>query len=502
MVFSSPRYLVFLTIVLLLLSVPLPLRWKKRVLVVMSSLFYAAWDYRYLGLLVTISIIDYVAAERIHRAAREGGDGAGQVKTQKAWLTASVVSNLAILGYFKYCNFFLHNLNGVLGALGTEAIPYQEILLPAGISFYTFKSMSYTIDVYRKVIEPCEKWLDYLMFVTFFPELIAGPIVRASVFLPQMARIPRPTAERLRVGIALFVMGLLKKRVIADNLATTADQVFAAPHMFATATLWLGLLAYTLQIYCDFSGYSDMAIGSAKMMGYDLPENFRMPYLSGNITEFWRRWHMTLSNWLRDYLYIPLGGSRRGPRRTYVNLFLTMLLGGLWHGASWNFVLWGALHGTALAVHKLFRARVRWRMPGALGMPLTLLFAALCWIPFRAPTFGSTLTFLKRLFIPSEGVQFLTPVVIGLAIVVAIGHLIGGMVDPVGETPARPDARSRGWLRSLREVGLGIHVDEVSGWVVVFKGGTVLAYAMVTILAFSILFGAVVHSSPFIYFQF
>ena len=206
----------------------------------------------------------------------------------------------------------------------------MSVLLPAGISFYTFKSMSYTIDVYRRRIEPCSSHLDYTMFVTFFPDLIAGPIVRASVFLPQMTRRIGPTRERLLHGGSLFLIGMAKKLLIADHVAVVANDVFASPGSWSAATAWCGLLAYSLQIYCDFSGYSDMAIGTAKMLGYDLPENFNMPYLAASVAEFWRRWHITLSEWLRDYLYIPLGGNRRGTLRTDVNLLLTMLLGGLW----------------------------------------------------------------------------------------------------------------------------------------------------------------------------
>ena len=243
-----------------------------------------------------------------------------------------------------------------------------NILLPAGISFYTFKSMSYTIDVFRGSLKPCRSWLDYATFITFFPELIAGPIVRGSVFLPQMDRVIGPTMDRVASGASMFLQGLVKKLFVADRMAVVADAVFATPGIFDTATTWCGVAAYTIQIYCDFSGYSDMAIGTARMIGYDLPENFNMPYLSTNITEFWRRWHMTLSTWLRDYLYIPLGGNRHGVLMTYRNLFLTMLLGGLWHGANWTFVIWGGLHGCALAVHKVW-AKSPLRGKGNAGHP-------------------------------------------------------------------------------------------------------------------------------------
>ncbi len=481
MLFSSPRFLVFMAIVLALLSLPLGLRGKKNVLVIASSLFYAAWDWRYLGLLALISVIDYVCAEKIH--ATEANH------TRKTWVVFSVVSNLAILAYFKYCNFFLDNLNNVFGL----HFPYQEILLPAGISFYTFKSMSYTIDVYRRHIKPCANYVDYAMFITFFPELIAGPIVRASVFLPQMARPPGPTWARLRVGLGFFALGMLKKRVIADHLAAFVDPIFAAPEVYSATSVWLAVLAYALQIYCDFSGYTDMAIGCAKMIGYDLPENFLMPYLSPNITVFWRRWHMTLSFWLRDYLYIPLGGNRKGVGRQYLNLFLTMLLGGLWHGASWNFILWGAMHGAALAFHKKW---MEWfpkgAMPPFLGGILTFLFAVLLWIPFRAPDFATSVAIFTRLFTPDAGAFYVSPTVLGLAALVGLGHALGWLV--LRDRPLAP--------RILGFLGLRLETSQISGWSFSWAGGSARAWFFLTLFVFGVWWTAVLQSSPFIYFQF
>jgi alginate O-acetyltransferase complex protein AlgI len=493
MVFSSPRYLVFFVLVLLFLSIPLGLRSKKRALAVFSATFYAAWDYRYLGLLLLISVIDYVAADRIVIAKRRASSAAAS-----RWLWMSIASNLAILGYFKYYNFFLGNLNGILSQVGVTEVAYQDILLPAGISFYTFKSMSYTIDVYREAIEPCESWLDYCTFITFFPELIAGPIVRASVFLRQMGRLPGPSVERLRVGAAMFVMGLTKKRVIADNLSGMADPVFAAPELYDTSTLWLAAFAYSVQIYCDFSGYSDMALGSAKMIGYDLPENFRVPYLSVNITEFWRRWHMTLSQWLRDYLYIPLGGNRKGSARTYVNLTITMLLGGLWHGASWNFVVWGALHGVALALHRRFGLAVAaLRIPRVACGVATFAFVSLCWIPFRAPSSEAAVTFVTRMFSWSPGSSFLSPNAFAILVIVAFAHVVAHYVER--QTATQADSAV---LRFVGRIGIGVRSDEISGWSPVFKGGTTLSYTFLTVLALCIIFFSALATSPFIYFQF
>ena len=331
MIFSSPRFLLFLFVLLLLLTPRWRLPVKLHILLVASCFFYAAWDYRYLALLLFVSAANYACGARI-------ADSTGE-RQRKAWLWASVVVSIGTLGYFKYTGFFLDTLRPALALAGIP-LPQLDILLPAGVSFYTFKTMSYTIDVYRRELSPCRSLTSYATYVTFFPELIAGPILRATVFLPQLGREIGPSAARLRRGFGIFLLGLTKKLRIADPMASVADPIFASPETYASLTLWMGVLAYTIQIYCDFSGYSDMAIGIAKMIGYDLPENFRMPYLARDVSDFWRRWHITLSTWLRDYLYIPLGGNRLGPGRTYVNLMATMLLGGLWHGSSWNFVLW------------------------------------------------------------------------------------------------------------------------------------------------------------------
>ncbi len=368
MAFISARFVLFFLVLIGALAVSGTNRSRKLVLAFASSLFYAAWDWRYLGLLYFVSGADYICAAAIHRSQ--------SARARKAIVALSMGSNLAILGFFKYYNFFIDNLNWISG--GTFDLAMRTIVLPAGISFYTFKSMSYTIDVFRREIAPSRSWLDYVAFITFFPELIAGPIVRASVFLPQLEE-DRPLARaRTTAGASLFLLGLTKKVLIADNVAlNVADPVFADPASFSTGAIWAAVAAYTIQVYADFSGYSDMAIGVAKILGYDLPENFNMPYLSSNPSEFWRRWHMTLSSWLRDYLYIPLGGNRISGLRTYTNLGATMLLGGLWHGASWNFVLWGALHGGALSLHRWLRQWLR-PMPPVVATPFMLLFTMGC----------------------------------------------------------------------------------------------------------------------------
>jgi len=484
-VFSSPRFLVFLSLLLLLLGRIRGRERQKAVLGAASCLFYAAWDYRYLALLLLVSGIDYACAAAI---------AATDVRwRRRAWLATSIVSNLGILAYFKYYAFFVSNLQTV----GLD-LPMLQILLPAGISFYTFKSMSYTIDVYRGALAPTRRWLDYATFVSFFADLIAGPIVRASLFLPQMERSIGPTPERLRVGASWFLLGLTKKLLIADRLATVADPVFAAPEIYSGSTIWMGVVAYTLQIYCDFSGYSDMAIGTAKMVGYDLPENFDMPYLSTSLAEFWRRWHMTLSAWLRDYLYIPLGGSRQGEGRTYLNLFVTMLLGGLWHGASWNFVLWGALHGCGLAVNRFCSGRGL-RTGPLVGGLTTLSFVTLCWVPFRAPTLASARVMLEAMAGHGTGVARWYPTVVfwGLGLVV-LGHVLG---HAVSRAPRGTEAG--GPIHALlARFDATIGEDPLAGRYVRLGMGNLGGAFLVTSWLLALFFFVSTRTTPFIYFQF
>jgi alginate O-acetyltransferase complex protein AlgI len=411
--------------------------------------------------------------------------------------------SLGTLAYFKYVNFFLANASAALAPLGVS-LAHVDVLLPAGVSFYTFKTMSYTIDIYRRQIRPATSLRGYSTFVTFFPELIAGPIVRASVFLPQMSREIGPTAERLGIGLSIFLVGLTKKLLIADPLSTVVDPVFAAPGTYAPVTLWLAVLAYALQIYCDFSGYSDMAVGTSKTIGYDLPENFRMPYLSVNVAEFWRRWHITLSTWLRDYLYIPLGGNRRGEVRTYANLMATMLLGGLWHGASWNFVLWGALHGTALATHRILSELRGGRplLPGPLAVVVTFLFVLLCWVPFRSPDWPTTALVLTRMFSPdAEGVRWIPTALFTSGALVALGHLVGAALERAGK-PGPAAAWADAVERVLGAFGARPETDPISGVNVRFGLAAPAAAFLVTTWVLALYFFGHVGTSPFIYFQF
>lgn len=489
MVFTSPRFVLFLVLILGLLHFLRGKQWQKIILTIGSCLFYAAWDWRYLGLLLLISGIDFIAGARIADSSDR--------RVRLRWLLVSIISNLGVLSYFKYCNFFIDNLRWILG-VDHHALPSLDILLPAGISFYTFKTMSYTIDVYRSEMPPCRSWLDYFMFVTFFPELIAGPIVRGSVFLPQMLdREFRPNWERLRAGGSIFVQGLLKKLLIADRLALVVDPVFKDPAMYTTGSLWCALLGYTMQIYCDFSGYSDMAIGTARMMGFEMPENFRMPYLATGVTDFWRRWHITLSSWLRDYLYIPLGGNRCTPRRTMVNLMITMLLGGLWHGASWAFVVWGGLHGGALAVQRGWGAVAanRFRLPTIISWAITLFFVVMTWVPFRAETTADMITFFKGLYgLGQPGVASWIPEAFWwcLAAMVA-GHVVGVLVES-GDAAA--------WRRFLQGAGLAAVRSRVSGLYLEWARARVLGLYLFGAALLIVYLFAPMNTNPFIYFQF
>jgi D-alanyl-lipoteichoic acid acyltransferase DltB (MBOAT superfamily) len=305
--------------------------------------------------------------------------------------------NLVLLGYFKYTNFFIDNTNLIFD----RNFELQEIILPVGISFYTFQTLSYTIDVYRKQLEPTKSFIDFLFFVSFFPQLVAGPIVRASDFIPQIYKRLNLTKEEFNAALFLIVGGLLKKAVISDYISINfVDRVFDAPSSYTSFENLMASYGYAIQIYCDFSGYSDMAIGLALLMGFWLPPNFRTPYQSASITEFWRRWHISLSTWLRDYLYISLGGNRNGKFRTYINLFLTMLLGGLWHGASWKFVFWGTLHGLALAFERFFGNLIKLpknHLIKTLQILLTFHFVAFCWLFFRAKDFQTAFLIIDNI---------------------------------------------------------------------------------------------------------
>ncbi len=349
-----------------------------------SLYFYYKSSGIYLLLLVGVSVSDFLLGRAIARAASQ--------RLRRGLVALSVTADLAVLGYFKYTDFFIEIARDLFGAGFLE---FQNIFLPVGISFFLFQSLSYTIDIYRGTLRPLDRWGDYLFYLSFFPQLVAGPIVRASDFLGQIRQNPiRVTREMFGTGIYLIAIGLFKKAVISDYISLNfVDRIFDDPALYSGAECLAAVYGYALQIYCDFSGYSDMAIGLALLLGFHFPKNFDAPYHSATITEFWRRWHISLSRWLRDYLYISLGGNRKGRLRTYLNLLVTMLLGGLWHGAAVRFVLWGALHGTALALHKIWLSVV----PGAkvsgyrmhplsrlAGILVTFHLVCFGWLLFRA----------------------------------------------------------------------------------------------------------------------
>lgn len=359
-----------------------------------SYYFYYKSSGIYFFLLAVVTVSDFFIARLMNRMPGKG--------TRKWLVTLSLLIDLGLLAYFKYTNFFGHIFSQITGA------PFHDlnIFLPVGISFFTFQSLSYTIDVYRGRIQPLDRLLDYAFYVSFFPQLVAGPIVRAADFIPQIRKPLLVTRTMLGTGVWFIVCGLFKKAVISDYISVNfVERIFDNPSLYSGVENLLGVYGYALQIYCDFSGYSDMAIGIALLLGFRFNINFDSPYKSASITEFWRRWHISLSSWLRDYLYISLGGNRKGKVRQYLNLMITMFLGGLWHGASWNFVAWGTLHGVALAVHKMWMSltgarvgkpyRSRWLQ--ALCVIVTFHFACLCWIFFRNKEFASSITMISRI---------------------------------------------------------------------------------------------------------
>jgi D-alanyl-lipoteichoic acid acyltransferase DltB (MBOAT superfamily) len=405
MLFVELRFLAFFAVVFPVFWALRGNAWRKRWLLLASYVFYASWDWRFLSLIVFSTLIDYVGALEIARA--------GSQARRRAWLVVSLSLNLGLLGFFKYCNIFLESAVALARSLGAEAQPERlAIVLPVGISFYTFQSMSYTIDVYRGQLAARKSLTDFALFVAFFPQLVAGPIVRARDFLYQLDRAPAFRDVAVREALLLLLLGYVKKAVLSDNLAPFVDRYFAEPAAYQAASSWLALAFYSIQIYCDFSGYSDMAIALAALLGYRLRANFDAPYLSGNVTEFWRRWHMSLSSWLRDYLYIPLGGSRGSRLFGYRNLMVTMLLGGMWHGASWNFVIWGGLHGLALVAHKLWVERTAAWGSGLLrtllGTGATCWWILLTWAFFRSPDLATAWVVLRGfVLLESAGPQAL-----------------------------------------------------------------------------------------------
>ncbi|MBA4153504.1 MBOAT family O-acyltransferase [Flavobacterium sp.] len=406
MLFNSLSFMVFLVVVIALYYSNL-LSWgnRKRMLLFTSYVFYGLWNPPLVIILWLSTIVDWVAANNL--AVEENQ------RKRNGWLALSMVVNLGFLGFFKYGNFLLENFTYLMNTIGVE---YQaqpmDIILPMGISFYTFQTMSYTLDVYNRKAKPANTFLDFALYVTFFPQLVAGPIVRAGELIDQFYTEKKATIDQFIWGLFLFTLGLFQKVVLADSLLSdTADTVFSSKEALNFWDAWAGTLAFSGQIFFDFAGYSTCAIGIAMMLGFILPHNFLYPYGAIGFTDFWRRWHITLSTWLRDYLYIPLGGNRLGMTRMYVALMVTMLVGGLWHGAAWTFVVWGALHGFYLVMEKLFRRKVNIKTTQWNGIFLAFLTFTLInftWVFFRAREFSTAQNMIESmLFLHPNGILVL-----------------------------------------------------------------------------------------------
>jgi alginate O-acetyltransferase complex protein AlgI len=401
--FDRPTFWVFFVFAWLAWR-KLPFGAAKTVTLFGSLLFYGWFSFWYLPLILASACVDFAAALKIA--------GAPTPRSRRGWLVLSLCANLGLLGFFKYAPFAVDNARWIALHLGLEPpAPLDDWILPVGISFFTFQSMTYTIDSYRGLIVPVRSFRDFLLYISFFPQLVAGPIVRARTFLPQLRARTALPAIAVQAGIFEIVLGLFLKVVVADNLAPAVEQCFDRMPLerISPAQAWLGTFYFGGQIFADFAGYSAIAIGLARVMGLTFPENFKAPYISVSLSEFWRRWHVSLSTWLRDYLYIPLGGNRHGAARTYMALFLTMLLGGLWHGASWNFVLWGAAHGLGLAIERAL-TRGRRKSSGAIALlrwAFVLLFVHLTWVLFRAQDMPRALGLLERMLVApfTEGLE-------------------------------------------------------------------------------------------------
>ena len=396
MLFNSLSFVLFLTIILLLYYSPV-LNWanKKRMLLLSSYVFYGMWNPPLVILLWISTVVDWTAGNQLSRE--------NKTAVRKMWLMLSLTVNLGFLAFFKYGDFLLDNFIALANAIGFDYQPYKmDIILPMGISFYTFQTMSYTIDIYQRKIQPARTFLDFALYVTFFPQLVAGPIVRAKDLITQFYEPKRATANQFIWGLFLLTLGLFQKVVLADvMLSGASDSVFSPGQTLSFLDAWTGTLAFSGQIFFDFAGYSTCAIGIALMLGIILPDNFRYPYASLGFSDLWKRWHITLSSWLKDYLYIPLGGNRHGVTRMYAALMITMLLGGLWHGAAWTFIVWGGLHGIYLILERLQRQYLPFKITAWNGMFLafiTFTCVNITWVFFRAREFETAWSMIKSMF--------------------------------------------------------------------------------------------------------
>ena len=426
--FNSLDFAIFFCIVLGLYWL-LSHRRQNWMLLVASYFFYGYWDWRFLSLIFLSTVVDYVAGLEMQRAIERGGPE--EQRRKRFWIAVSMIKSLGLLGFFKYYNFFIASLGDALAPFNIDVSAWHlDLAMVVGISFYTFQTMSYTVDIYRGAVKPTRNFFDFALFVSLFPQLVAGPIERASALLPQILEKRRFSRVQFQEGLHLILWGLFQKVYVADNLARFVNKTFdtsSDPSAFAVAC---GVWAFAFQIYCDFAGYSNIARGCAKCMGFELRINFNLPYIAANPREFWSRWHISLSTWLRDYLYIPLGGSRKGPARTYRNLALTMILGGLWHGAKITFVLWGVYHGVLLILHRLTEpvfGKLKWTESRAAAglwrvVRVVIMFNLVCigWLFFRAESTG-------HLYLMVESVvQLRGPLDLGL--LVPLGLYAGPLV--------------------------------------------------------------------------
>ncbi|NOX29977.1 MAG: MBOAT family protein [Actinobacteria bacterium] len=463
MLFPTLEFALFFVVVFLAnwLLRPLPRVWRFAMLGA-SLFFYGYWDARFVLLLLASIGANWFVAKSIDAQHLDGNE-----RNAKLLVRAGVVFNLGVLGVFKYYGFFVESLRSSFGSLA-DSVPLLEITLPVGISFFTFQALSYVVDVHRRQIEPMPL-LDFAVYLSFFPQLVAGPIVRASEFGPQLAAEPDPRYVPTAEAFRLIFSGLFKKVVISTSLASQiVDDVFTLPENYSAPEVLLAIYGYAIQIYADFSGYTDIAIGVALLLGFRFPQNFDAPYRALSIQEFWRRWHMTLSNWLRDYLYIPLGGNRKGTIFTYRNVFLTMLLGGLWHGAAWNFVIWGAIHGGALAIERL--ASNWWNRterPGLLPPKVvavvrwvyTFHVVCLAWVFFRAETFGLATSMLGQLTTWNGSSELITPLLLAVVAVMILSQFV-----PISSVKSLEAEFGRWpWYAQGALLGVGLVVIDVLG---------------------------------------
>ncbi len=476
MLFNSLQFAVFF-IIIYSLYLLLRHKWQNRMLLVASYIFYGAWDWRFLLLIFISTVIDYFCGLKIYSS--------DEAKQRKLFLFLSVFANLSILGFFKYFNFFASSFQGLLSSFGFSIQPhFLQIILPVGISFYTFQTMSYTIDIYKGGLKPTRKFFDFALFVAFFPQLVAGPIERAKHLLPQILSSRKLSFDKFYEGCFLIFWGLFQKVYIADNLAQIVDPVFASAAPYNGMKVMLALYAFAFQIFCDFAGYSNIARGLGKCMGFDIMINFHAPYFAVNPRQFWQRWHISLSTWLRDYLYIPLGGNKKGTLITYRNLFITMLLGGLWHGAAWTFVLWGLYQAILLIVHRLctpiFKLRTVakdifiGRVWHFIKMVFFFNFMCVGWLIFRSQSVEQILDMLYALFFNFKFVPHLQ--------IPYHGAIFIGCV----------------WILVLVQIAQYIKNDVLA----VYKSNFILRAAVYIICYYLLVTFGVSDAKEFIYFQF